>query len=66
MFLGKGMADQHDSICTNLTVIYAEPKFGGLFLSGSLTHIPNCSHWVQQDVPGHVTSIYISEFLTGK
>jgi pimeloyl-ACP methyl ester carboxylesterase len=47
LFLGRGMADRHSSLCTNLVV----------------KHIPNCSHWVQQDVPD-LCNQYISDFLS--
>jgi pimeloyl-ACP methyl ester carboxylesterase len=48
LFLKKEMADRHDSVCSNLTV----------------KHIPNCSHWVQQDVPD-LCNQYMTDFLTG-
>jgi pimeloyl-ACP methyl ester carboxylesterase len=48
-FLSHEMADQHQSVCTDVTV----------------KHIPNCSHWVQQDDPD-LCNQYISDFLSGK
>jgi pimeloyl-ACP methyl ester carboxylesterase len=46
LFLETCMADAHADFVTNLTV----------------KHIPNCSHWVQQDQPDKVNE-YIREFL---
>jgi pimeloyl-ACP methyl ester carboxylesterase len=46
--LQREMADCHDTICSDLTV----------------KHIPNCSHWVQQDVPD-LCNQYMTDFLTG-
>ena len=46
LFLESSMADTHEEFVTDLTV----------------KHIPNCSHWVQQDVPDKVNE-YIKEFL---
>ena len=46
MFLESAMADAHQSFVTNLTI----------------KHIPNCSHWVQQDQPDTVNQ-YMREFL---
>lgn len=45
-FLDSAMADKHTRYVTDLTV----------------KHIPNCSHWVQQDQPDLVNE-YIKEFL---
>ena len=45
-FLDRGMADMHERVATNLTV----------------RHIPDCSHWVQQDCP-QLTNQYMWEFL---
>ena len=46
LFLETSMADAHGDFVTDLTV----------------KHIPNCSHWVQQDVPDTVNQ-YIREFI---
>ena len=46
LFLERSMADAHGEFVTDLTV----------------KHIPNCSHWVQQDQPEKVNQ-YIREFL---
>ena len=46
MAFENSLADAHSSIVTNLTV----------------KHIPNCSHWVQQDAPDLVNQ-YMREFL---
>jgi len=46
LFLDRSMADSHTPIVTNLTV----------------QHIPNCSHWVQQDAPDLVNK-YMRKFL---
>ena len=45
-FLEKEMADAHSSLVDDITV----------------RHIPNCSHWVQQDAPDLVNQ-YIKEFI---
>jgi pimeloyl-ACP methyl ester carboxylesterase len=48
-FLSCEMADQHGSVCTDVTV----------------KHIPDCSHWVQQDAP-NLCNQFISDFLLDK
>lgn len=45
-FMENSMADAHEDLVTNLTV----------------KHIPDCSHWVQQDLPDKVNEL-MKEFL---
>lgn len=45
-FLESSMADSHGDLVSNLTV----------------KHIPDCSHWVQQDLPDKVNEL-MKEFL---
>ena len=45
-FMENSMADGHEKLVTNLTV----------------KHVPDCSHWVQQDLPDKVNEL-MKEFL---
>ena len=69
--LQREMADCHDTICSDLTVKLVgdsavPPILRFSFLSSLLSrHIPNSSHWVQQDVPD-LCNQYMTDFLSTK